>query len=95
MSNAAATTNTHRWTRQQYEQMLETGIFDINDRVELLNGYIIDMSPQTSLHADVVKTNIFYHQSELCYDLHSAPLFAEDQSFFAADSRIIKPEISY
>lgn len=54
MSQALAANNNHRWTRQQYDRMIETGIFNINDKVELLDGYITDMSPQTSLHAAVV-----------------------------------------
>ena len=28
----------HRWTRRQYEQMVEAGILDENDRVELIDG---------------------------------------------------------
>ena len=31
----------HRWTRRQYEQMVEAGILDENDRVELIEGEIV------------------------------------------------------
>ena len=41
----------HRWTRRQYEQIVEAGILDENDRVELLDGEIIEMSPQKGPHA--------------------------------------------
>ena len=40
----------HRWTRRQYDQMIEAGIFGEDDRVELINGEIIEMSPQGSRH---------------------------------------------
>ncbi len=35
----------HRWTRRQYEQMIEAGILDENDRVELIDGAIVTTSP--------------------------------------------------
>jgi Uma2 family endonuclease len=45
---------THRWTRRQYEQMVEAGVLTEDDPVELLNGQIVRMSPQSSRHATVV-----------------------------------------
>ena len=44
----------HRWTRQQYEQMIEAGILGAGDRVELIDGEIIEMSPQKGPHAMAV-----------------------------------------
>ena len=44
----------HRWTRQQYDQMIEAGILDENDRVELIDGEITEMSPQKGPHAMAV-----------------------------------------
>jgi len=41
----------HRWTRAQYERMIEAGVFDEDDRVELIDGEIVTMSPQGSRHA--------------------------------------------
>ena len=35
----------HRWTRQQYDQMIEAGILDEDDRVELINGEIVATRP--------------------------------------------------
>jgi len=35
----------HRWTRQQYDQMIEVGILDEDDRVELINGEIVATRP--------------------------------------------------
>lgn len=41
----------HRFTVEQYDRMGETGIFHEDDRVELIRGEIIEMTPIGSLHA--------------------------------------------
>ena len=45
---------THRFSRAQYERMVEAGVFDPSDRLELLDGEIIDLAPQKSRHATAV-----------------------------------------
>lgn len=45
---------THRWTRREYERMGETGVLAPDMRVELIDGEIIEMSPQNSLHATAI-----------------------------------------
>ncbi|MDQ2696324.1 MAG: Uma2 family endonuclease [Pseudomonadota bacterium] len=45
----------HRWTRRQYERMVATGVFDCAERVELIDGSIIDMAPQSSRHSTAVR----------------------------------------
>lgn len=48
----------HRFTREEYYQMADLGFF--NDRqVELIDGVIFDMSPQSTPHADAVMRCIF------------------------------------
>ncbi|NJM13137.1 MAG: Uma2 family endonuclease [Synechococcaceae cyanobacterium SM1_2_3] len=44
----------HRWTRQQYEAMALHDIFQPGERVELVDGLIIDRSPQKSFHTSTV-----------------------------------------
>ncbi len=44
----------HRWTRAEYDRMVETGVFEPEARLELLDGEIIEMSPQKSPHATAV-----------------------------------------
>ncbi len=41
-------------TVEEYHKMIEVGIFDEDDRLELINGEIIEMSPIGSLHASRV-----------------------------------------
>jgi Uma2 family endonuclease len=51
--NAAALPIPHRFTRKEYHRMGEAGLFR-EERVELLDGEIITMSPKNSLHAATV-----------------------------------------
>jgi Uma2 family endonuclease len=44
-------TKVKTWTVDDYHRMLETGILTEGDRVELLNGQIIEMNPQLPPHA--------------------------------------------
>jgi len=43
-----------RFSRVQYERMTEAGVFGPEDRLELLDGDIIDRAPQKSRHATAV-----------------------------------------
>ena len=43
-----------RWTRQEYERMADAGVLTPNDRVELIGGEILTVTPQKSAHATVV-----------------------------------------
>jgi Uma2 family endonuclease len=41
----------HRWSVEEYHQMALSGLLDETDRVELIEGELIDMSPIGSQHA--------------------------------------------
>jgi Uma2 family endonuclease len=45
----------HRWTREEYERMAEDGYFRPDERVELVDGIIYEMSPQKSWHAAAIQ----------------------------------------
>jgi Uma2 family endonuclease len=45
---------THRWTRREYERMGEAGILAPDARTELIDGEVIEVSPQSSYHAATV-----------------------------------------
>ena len=49
-----STVQVRRWTRQEYDKMVECGIFPPGERVELIDGEILEMSPQKSSHATAV-----------------------------------------
>ena len=53
------------WTVDEYHQMIETGILDEDDRVELLAGQIIEMSPQLPPHAATTQCSANYLSSLL------------------------------
>ena len=45
----------HLFTTSEYEKMVSAGILTENDKVELLNGGIVEMTPIGSAHASCVK----------------------------------------
>jgi len=52
-SRSSAAPTVHRFTRDEYYRMAEAGLFR-DERVELLDGEIITMSPQNTPHASTV-----------------------------------------
>lgn len=50
-----AAVETHRWTREEYERMAAAGLFPPDQRVELVDGVVYDMTPQSSFHATAVR----------------------------------------
>ncbi len=45
----------HRFTVDDYYRMAETGILEPDDRVELLDGQVVEMSPSGSRHAACIR----------------------------------------
>jgi Uma2 family endonuclease len=43
-----------RWTRVEYERLVEQGFFQPDERLELLDGLLVVREPQGSLHASAV-----------------------------------------
>ena len=44
----------HQWTRSEYVKMFDAGVFEPEDRLELIEGKILAISPQNCLHATEV-----------------------------------------
>jgi Uma2 family endonuclease len=40
----------HRWTLEEYHQLVESGGFDEDSRIELIDGLLVDMGPRTPEH---------------------------------------------
>jgi Uma2 family endonuclease len=49
------TVQVKRWSREDYDRMIEAGIFAPGERVELIDGEILEMSPQKSGHTTAVR----------------------------------------
>lgn len=45
----------HRWTRERYDACITAGIFRPGDRVQLVDGELIEMSPQNSPHSTAIR----------------------------------------
>ena len=81
----SVTVDHHTFTLDEYHRMIETGILTEDDRVELINGEIIAMSPVNSSHAatvdrisnflkeEISKSVIVRVQSPLQIPEHSEP----------------------
>lgn len=52
---ATPAVDTRRWTREEYERLAAEGFFRPDERVELVDGAIYEMSPQKSWHASVIQ----------------------------------------
>ncbi len=48
---AVSVIGVRRWSREEYERMVERGIFAPGDRVELIAGEVLTTTPQGSAHA--------------------------------------------
>ncbi len=52
---ATATIDIRRWTREEYERLVEQGFFSPEEKIELVDGVIYEMSPQKSVHTTAVR----------------------------------------
>jgi Uma2 family endonuclease len=82
----------HRWTRQDYERMADAGFFDPDAKVELIEGVVYDMSPQSGAHtagvhliADAIRP-IFSG----CYLRIQSPLALGDRSEPEPDLAVVE-----
>lgn len=50
-----AVSTLRRWTRAEYERLVAQGFFGPDERLELLDGEIVTMTPQLSAHATAVR----------------------------------------
>src|SRR5207248_11212227 len=55
MATIAAPPKTRRWTRTEYERLVELGVFQPGERLELLDGQLVVREPQGSRHAGTIR----------------------------------------
>ena len=46
---------TRRWTRVEYERLIDVGVFQPDERLELLDGALVIREPQSSRHAAAIR----------------------------------------
>jgi Uma2 family endonuclease len=88
---------TYRWTVEEYEELGRAGFFDENDRVELLNGEIITMSPIGIRHATAVRllNNFFADRRQRRYEVDPQnPFILDDASEPQPDLTLVDPAVS-
>ena len=51
----ASVAQARRWTRSEFRKMATAGIIHPEDRLELIEGEIVEMTPQSSLHSTAVR----------------------------------------
>ncbi len=58
------------WTVEEYHQMIEAGILNEDDNIELLDGRIVETSPQTPIHAATTQRSSDYIKQLLAGQAH-------------------------
>ncbi len=88
----------HRLTVADFRRMGEVGILGPDDRVELIAGEIIDMSPIGSLHAALVRaiaTALTHHVREQALLAIQDPLALTDTSQPQPDLAVLRPRADF
>jgi len=84
----------HLFTRSEYHCLAEAGLF-LHERVELLEGTIVTMSPQNSPHAGTVHRLLFVLSrvlSTTAYTRVQAPIILNDWSEPEPDIAVCQPD---
>jgi Uma2 family endonuclease len=88
----------HRLTVADFRRMGEVGILGPDDRVELIAGEIIDMSPIGSLHAALVRaiaTALTAHLRDQALLAIQDPLAVDDMSQPQPDVSVLRPRADF
>ena len=74
---------TRRWTRVEYDKLIETGFLGSGDKVELLGGHLCVSEPQNSPHARAISLGLEAIQRALAPGWHvrvQLPIALDDES---------------
>src|SRR5215212_6032597 len=88
-------TQTFRFSREDFHRLGEVGILDEDDRVELLDGDLLIMSPIGIRHIVTVRTLIQIFSSKLagrCVVDAQSPIILSDHSEPQPDIVLIRPD---
>ena len=81
---------------KQYDAMIKNGVFDENDRVELLNGAIIEKMPKGTKHAtlnDIIATRLIQKLGEIACVRNQNPIWLDDFSEPEPDIVLAEPPL--
>ena len=85
----------HTFDIETYHRMIEAGVFREDDRVELIQGRILDMTPIGKQHAACVKRlNALFHQhlqGRVLVGVQDPILLASEQSEPQPDLTLLRP----
>lgn len=80
----------HRFTREEYDRMVESGALE-DVKVELLDGEIVDVSPQGPEHIGTIRALTVWFASRAEHLLIQGPLAATQDSEPEPDIAIVEP----
>ncbi len=52
---SVAVNQPRKWTREEYDRLIEQGVFQEDERLELIEGEILEMTPQNARHAGTIQ----------------------------------------
>jgi Uma2 family endonuclease len=94
-SSVEPTLRTRRWTRAEYERLIELGLFDPSERLELLDGALVVREPQGSRHAAAIRKAVAALRAALgdAWQIDSQlPLAVDDASLPEPDVFVVPPD---
>jgi Uma2 family endonuclease len=83
-----------RITVKEYDAMIESGVFDENDRIELLNGAIVEKMPKGPNHAtlnDIIATELIKKLGDKVCVRNQNPIWLDEFSEPKPDIVLVEP----
>lgn len=83
-----------RWSREEYERLVEAGIFKPDDRVELIDGEILTISPQISPQSSPHATAVLVVRDRLSKALGAGFSVRDQLPLALADDSEPEPDVA-
>ena len=87
----------HRLTLDEYHQLIESGGFDEDTRVELIDGLLVDMSPKTREHENAIAWLalwLFTHCDHVRLEVRVAAVLTLEQSEPEPDLIVVPRDVA-
>src|SRR5215510_8964367 len=90
---------TRRWTRVEYERLVDLGVFKPGERLELVDGLVVVREPQGSRHAAAIRCVLAALRHALGDDWHidsQLPLAIDESSEPEPDVSVVaRDQVAY